>query len=138
MQTVNTADIYTCDILLIDDDIDEHFLFECLLDDIGLNKRLLAFDSGKKAIQYLNTLSRDDLPSLIVLDYFMSVMSGKHLLLYINSMSRFSRIPVIVHSSQMGEDIKIDLMKSGAIECFKKTPDMKELKMFLALSNNLK
>jgi CheY-like chemotaxis protein len=97
-------------------------LFESFLGEIGLDKKLIFFDSGKKALQYLNALCRPDFPSLIVLDYHMPGMSGKDILEYLKYTYRFSNIPVIVYSTKMNENMKYDLIELGAIACFRKTP----------------
>ena len=131
MQTLETK-YATCDILLVDDDIDEHFLIECSLGEMGLNKKLLSFDSGVKALQYLKMLPKPDFPSLIVLDYNMPLMNGKDVLQHLKNTHRYSNIPVIIHSSEMNQNMKCDLLELGATACFRKTFDMRELKIYLA------
>ncbi|MBC7937788.1 MAG: response regulator [Rhizobacter sp.] len=121
-----------CDVLLIDHDIDEHFLLESSLGEIGLNKKLRSFNSGRTAINYLDSLFRNDFPALIIVDFNMPLMNGREVLQYLKYTYRYARIPVIVHSTKMTECIKCDLMEIGAVACFRKTFCMKELKIYLA------
>src|SRR5437868_6618557 len=116
------------DILLVDHDVDEHFRLESTLSKLGSNKNLISVETGEEAIEYLNAISRQDFPSLIILDFYMPFMSGKAILKYLKTTYRYSRIPVIVHSSEMTENMKYDLLELGAVAGFRKSPDRKEFR----------
>ena len=118
-------------ILLIDDDIDEHFLLEHSLEEMGLQKKLLSFYGCRQAINYLNQMNSADLPSLIISDYHMPAMNGKEVLMHLKGTAGLAHIPVIVYSTVMTASLEKELMQLGALACMVKTFDLKELTMAL-------
>jgi hypothetical protein len=77
---------------------------ESSLGEIGSDKKLISFNSGKKALQYLNVPCRPDFPSLIVLDYDT-----------LKYTYRFSNILVIVYKTKMNENMKCDFMNQAQL-----------------------
>jgi len=63
-------------ILLADDDPEDIELLSEAILEADQNTRLHTVNNGNMVITYLNGLSDDELPSLIVLDYNMSGMNG--------------------------------------------------------------
>lgn len=61
-------------ILVVDDNKQVREILEDQLSEIGA--RTLCFDSGKKALDHLQTVSAEDLPQLIISDLIMSNSHG--------------------------------------------------------------
>ncbi|MDR6193331.1 response regulator [Siphonobacter sp. SORGH_AS_0500] len=64
-------------ILLIDDDADDHFIFESILEELGVSNKILSFYDGKQALDYLLTTTEQ--PFVILCDINMPVMNGVEL-----------------------------------------------------------
>jgi CheY-like chemotaxis protein len=61
-------------IIIIDDDLDGHFLFKEAITSLGIPNELRFFDNGLAAYDYLCTC--DERPSLIICDLNMPLSSG--------------------------------------------------------------
>ena len=78
-------------ILVVDDDIDIREALSEVLEDAGY--RVAAAANGAEAWEYLRT---QPLPSLILLDMLMPVMTGPELLTRLHASERLAGIPTIV------------------------------------------
>jgi CheY-like chemotaxis protein len=64
--------------------------------------------NGEEAIRYLENSTSDTLPSLIVLDLNMPIMSGKDTLVWLKAQTDFRNLPVMVFTtSSREEDVKL-------------------------------
>lgn len=61
-------------IIIVDDDLDGHFLFEEAITSLGISNKLIFFDNGLAAYEYL--CNDHQLPSLIICDLHMPLTSG--------------------------------------------------------------
>jgi CheY-like chemotaxis protein len=61
----------------VDDDTDDHFIIEEIINRLSLKNRLLFYRSGKEVLDYLRTTS--DKPFLILSDINMPQMTGMEL-----------------------------------------------------------
>jgi CheY-like chemotaxis protein len=105
-----------CEILIIDDDIDDReFLMDALIHS-GV-KAVKAISSADEALDYLHMIPQDsDLPKLIVTDLNMPGTTGLQLLQLLRDLPRFQNIPVIICStSGLSRDIS-RCITSGAKE----------------------
>jgi CheY-like chemotaxis protein len=115
----NTEDNPCPYILIIDDDEDDLEMLSSSLEQLGVKTR--SFDSGKKAIFFLNLLSdTGDLPDLIITDFNMPSMNGLRILNILKDNKETSFIPVVVYSTHMTPIFKNALIKLGAVDCFAK------------------
>lgn len=71
-------------------------------------------ESGEKVWQYLEALTPDDYPAVILLDYSLPVTDGLSLLERINKEK--SDIPVIMVTGQGDERVAVEAMKRGAYD----------------------
>jgi DNA-binding response OmpR family regulator len=114
-------------ILLIDDDEDDLEMFSSGLELKGIKVKV--FDSSTKALFYLTLISDNmELPSLIILDYNMPKRNGRQVLQAIKDNKDLKDIPVVMFSTGMSEVLKKQLVDAGALGCFDKPWNCKELK----------
>jgi CheY-like chemotaxis protein len=64
---------------------------------------------------------------LIILDYNMPKRNGQQLLLSIKANNGTKDIPVVIYSTGMNDLLKAGLLKAGALNCFDKPWNGKEL-----------
>ena len=113
-------------ILLIDDDEDDLEMFSSELEKKGV--RVKTFNSSAKALFYLTLISDNkDLPSLIIMDYNMPKKNGIEVLVLIKDNAETKDIPVVMYSTSMSDLLKTKLSKAGAMDCFSKPWNTKEL-----------
>ena len=86
-------------VLLVEDEDELRDIVGDLLEDDGYE--VIPAANGKQAIDFLQ--SADELPSVIVLDLMMPIVSGWECLRAIQSQERFASIPVLVVTA-MGRD----------------------------------
>lgn len=85
-------------ILLVDDDPDEHLLFEDALKELKHAPRLVYARDGQQLMQLLGT-AEAELPAIIFLDLNMPRMNGFECLQEIRKSTRLSKIPVVIFST---------------------------------------
>jgi CheY-like chemotaxis protein len=85
-------------ILLVDDDPDEHLLFEDALKELSGAPRLAYARDGQQLMQFLNT-EKAELPAIIFLDLNMPRMNGFECLQEIRKSLKLNRIPVVIFST---------------------------------------
>jgi CheY-like chemotaxis protein len=105
-------------ILVVDDDPEDHIILLDYFVEAGLDPGILRFkENGKKAIEYLNNITDDaELPKLIVLDMNMPVMNGTQTLLYLKQDAHLRKIPVIIYSTSDNEQEKRKCLSFGAAD----------------------
>ena len=82
---------------LIDDDVDDIFLFREVLESIDPELKFLSAENGEIGLQMLKTSG--DLPDIIFLDLNMPKMDGREVLKMVKSNEMYRKIPVIVFST---------------------------------------
>jgi len=85
-------------ILLVDDDPDEHLLFQEALKELREAPKLVYARDGQQLMQFLNG-EKGELPAIIFLDLNMPRMNGFECLQEIRKSSKLSRIPVVIFST---------------------------------------
>ena len=109
-------------ILYVDDDSDDCVFLKTSLEDAGSKADLVCATDGEEAIQYLNSIAPDSLPSLIVLDLNMPRWDGRKTLGYLKSQPRLANIPVVVLSTSENYKDREACAQLGAAYYYKK-PD---------------
>lgn len=86
-------------IIIIDDDLDDQFLFKKICEDIGVDKQVIFFDDGREVLKYLRTTTQK--PFLIICDINMPAMTGLELRREINADEhlRLKSIPFVFLST---------------------------------------
>jgi CheY-like chemotaxis protein len=114
-------------ILLAEDDHDDRDLFiEAFTEHHSLIPVKHVKD-GKDLFKFLDTCPRDDLPSLILLDYNMPLVTAPEALRELAASEEYAHIPTIVwSSSQRSKDIN-ECLQLGANLYLPKPADIKEM-----------
>lgn len=85
-------------ILLVDDDPDEHLLFQDALKELPDSPKLAYARDGQQLMQLLND-EKAQLPAIIFLDLNMPRMTGFECLQEIRKSSKLTQIPVVIFST---------------------------------------
>ena len=89
-------------ILVVDDDEEDHFFVKEAFAKKGLDITLRFAIDGIMALDMLNEqFDAQELPTLIIADLNMPKMSGSQLLEEIKNDERFKRIPVVIYSTSV-------------------------------------
>jgi len=114
-------------VALVDDDKDDRFLFQEVIEEIKINTNLLLFTNGQEFMDYL---TQGDMVNLhiVFLDLNMPVKNGIQCLEEIRDNNRFNDISVAIYSTSSSEaDIEETFVK-GANVYINKPNDFKSLK----------
>lgn len=107
---------FTC--LLVDDDTDDHELFEDQIKKISNSFHYVKAFNGKDAIEKL--LNHAYKPDIIFLDLNMPLMDGKQFLKELKSRENLKDIPVVILSTSSSQQSKNEMLELGAIEFMSK------------------
>lgn len=116
-------------ILLADDDRDDRYFFDKALKDLPIQTRLTTAEDGEMLMAYLLKYS-EKLPDVLFLDLNMPRKNGLECLVEIKSNEKLKKLPVIIYSTSLHEDVADLLYKKGAHYYVRKT-DLAELKKIL-------
>jgi CheY-like chemotaxis protein len=101
-------------ILIVEDDIEDRELITEAFASINAHFILKLFANGRKALEYLSTCPKEQLPCLIVLDYNMPEMTGGEVLAGIGKDERLEHIPRIILSTAGQPEFIEECMENGA------------------------
>lgn len=118
-------------ILLADDDRDDRYFFDRMLQGFYTPTTLTTVEDGEELMTYLYRNS-EKLPHVLFLDLNMPRKNGLECLSEIKSNEKLKFLPVIVYSTSPPEDIADQLYTTGAHYYVRKT-DITELKKVLHL-----
>lgn len=115
-------------ILIADDDREDREMLEDVINGIDSDVIIHSLASGLLAQDFLEKCSEGKLPSIIVLDYNMPVMTGAELLTRIKNAEKYNSIPVVMLSTSNAQRHVEECLSKGANEYFVKPTDYFELK----------
>lgn len=101
-------------ILVVDDDCDDTLIIQETIREISPKFRVTCLDKGQLVFQTLDKLMDAELPSLLILDYNLPIISGFELLREIKAHSRYQHIPVGVYSNSIYPKHKEECLEAGA------------------------
>jgi CheY-like chemotaxis protein len=107
-------------ILLVDDDADDLLFLSSSFSKVSPQVRLKQAYSVREAMSYLNRLSDEQLPSLIVIDYNMPFQDGLDFLKILHEQERFDVVRKIILSTAQSVLIKNVCVEQGADACYTK------------------
>lgn len=89
----------TAPIIVVDDDLDDHYILSEIGERLGYHNRMIFFRSGKEVVQYLRTAPQK--PFIILCDINMPQMNGLELRRVIDSDDELRRksIPFVFFST---------------------------------------
>jgi CheY-like chemotaxis protein len=109
-------------IILVDDDKDDHFIFEKTLKELPIPSDVVCINDGEKLMEHLSE-NINQLPDAIFLDLNMPRKNGSECLTEIKLNKKLKNIPVIIYSTSFHNDILDLLHKHGAYYCIRKSTD---------------
>jgi len=114
-----------------DDADDQEMLFKRFLKhDPGI--RLKLFKDGQELTHYLETCPDSDLPTVVLLDYKMPIVTGANVLRTLQADKRYDAIRKVVWSTSGNNQYVSECIKYGAEKYFAKPNDVRELDEIIA------
>lgn len=104
----------TARILVVDDDVEDHLILREYFSVAGLAKNVNFKENGEEALAYLNNLSPNGLPNLIVLDLNMPLMSGMQILVHLKESVFLRDITVVICTTSNSEAEREKCLALGA------------------------
>ncbi|MEO8147468.1 MAG: response regulator [Bacteroidia bacterium] len=114
---------YNPTVLLIDDDTDDHEIFNIALLDADESARCIFASDGLHALEKINT-DQTFIPDFIFLDVNMPRMNGQQCLREIKKIERLKDVPVFMYSTTSDPAIIAENIKSGATDFIIKPADI--------------
>jgi CheY-like chemotaxis protein len=101
-------------VLLIDDDQDDHEFFLEAVHEIDTSIKCNSMVDSEKALQFLKE-TKESLPDLIILDTNMPKVSGRQILTELKKDPALQKIPVVMYSTFFSERDNEEFAKLGAV-----------------------
>ncbi|HTA61179.1 MAG TPA: response regulator [Bacteroidia bacterium] len=114
-------------ILLADDDVDDHTFFKEALKDFSLPTNLTWVHNGDELMQLL-TNQANTLPNVLFMDLNMPRKNGFECLSEIKLNDKLKNLPIIIYSTSFHKVIADKLHKNGANYYISKPTEISELK----------
>ena len=119
-------------LLLIDDDVDDIFLFEEVLGSIDPTIKFISAENGNRALSLLRK-ELTELPNIIFLDLNMPGMDGKQCLVELKKDKALQHIPVIIYTTSALRNDAESTIRSGAVCLISKPSSFGALKEILTV-----
>lgn len=117
-------------ILLGDDDPDDHRILNDCFNDLNWDFELISFLNGSEVLAFLR--NNEQTPDLVILDVNMPKMDGFETLARIKRTPQHADIPVIIYSTACNEREKKMCKQLGAFLCERKGKSFSESLAFAA------
>lgn len=106
--------IYFKNLLLIDDDEDDHEFFLEAVREIDSSIACMCFLDGEKALERLREYT-EAMPDLIILDTILPKLNGRQILTELKNDPLLKQIPVVMYSTFFSEKDSTEFAKLGAV-----------------------
>src|SRR3569833_3135404 len=113
-------------VALIDDDPDDHEIFDMAIKEASAAVKCVHFDSAETALDKL-VKPGSTLPEYIFLDLNMPRMNGMQFLELVKDEKTLARVPVIIYSTSILPATKVQALQHGAFDFLAKPPSYNEL-----------
>jgi DNA-binding response OmpR family regulator len=115
-------------ILIAEDDADDRFFLQQAFSTLGFKGNMSFAYNGRQVLSYLDEIKDPkEYPSLIIMDLNMPLLSGNLTLAELKKNRRYQSIQVVVFSSSMNENEKIECLEMGAYAYFVKPDNSAQL-----------
>lgn len=123
-------------ILLVDDDPDDHFFIESVINDFDSNIQIKSVYNGVQALDFLRSsqspLENESFyPDFILTDLNMPLLNGYELLIELKKDNQLKHIPVFIISTSKQPQIERDCMEHGALKYYLKPISANDLKSII-------
>lgn len=108
---------------VIDDDVEDIQLITAALGCLNADCKCTWARSGEQAVMQLQYLK----PDIIFIDYQMPGMNGIQCLQAIKDLPNCKQVPIILHSSNMDEQLRRQALQLGAYACLQKPDSLDRL-----------
>jgi CheY-like chemotaxis protein len=122
---------FTATIFMVDDDVDDFMLYHDIFKERDAGIELSFFRNPEGFICYLDKLTLDQLPDLIISDLNMPKLNGHELLLQLKASDRYKTIPLLIISTSTSVLDKDKCIKGGARGYFSKPVTMLEFQVMV-------
>ena len=117
-------------ILLADDDEDDCFLFQEVLNELSLKTNLITVNNGIQLMNFL--VNTNEFPDVLFLDMNMPCMNGLECLTQIRSQEAFDELVIIIYSTSYEKDLAQTLKNIGADFYIQKPSEFLKLKLIIS------
>jgi len=114
-------------IIVVDNDMADHELIRVAFERVNGLEEVMFLTSGEDLIEYLDTSEQDQQPSLIILDYNMPGLNGDETLRRIKSNPFTKDTPIIIYSTCVSNQMRIDMQGSGVLLLMEKGDNVSKL-----------
>jgi two-component system response regulator len=108
-------------IILVDDDEDDRYIFQEGFVQAGCKNQFIQFEGGVRFLEHLKNSSREEFPSLVLLDLNMPVLDGREVLRAVKASADWNHIPVVVFTTSKLDADRKTCYELGA-NCFVSKP----------------
>ena len=115
-------------ILIADDDCDDTDFVTDVLKSISPDYIVWCFDNPPKAYNFLDELSDEELPCLIIIDFNLPPENGLAMLNRLKSMNRLETIPKVIYSGHLSPAEQEMCIQAGAVSCIQKSCSLDEVR----------
>lgn len=117
-------------ILLADDDIDDCIFFKEAVEELQIPTTFTIVHEGEQLMQLL-TKEATELPDVLFLDLNMPRKNGFECLAEIKGNKKLNRLPVIIFSTSLEQEVVNQLYKNGAQYFIRKPSDFSQFKKII-------
>ena len=118
-------------VLVVDDDHDDTDIIKDAIEGISSKHTVRCLHRSEKLFDYLDSIIPVELPSLIILDYNMPIITGVAILKQLKSSNNYKHIPVAVYSNSTFSKHKEECINAGACIYVSKASTIKEIEQNL-------
>lgn len=109
---------------MAEDDIDDQEMLEFAVKEVDPSARIISIANGRKFIAFLDGISDQELPALIVLDYNLPELTGVEIVKLLNQQGRYQAIPKVMWSTSSSPVHKSISIELGILDYIIKPSDM--------------
>lgn len=120
-------------VIIIDDDIDDRDLYQEIFTNLGYPNRLIFFEDGEKALDYLSNIS--EVPFLIISDINMPKLTGMELRqkLKTDAALQLRCIPYLFFTTAVSQAAVVDAYSASAQGFFVKQASVDEMQKSISV-----